>query len=223
MATDILELMSDARDGVFAVDMDQRVVFWNRGAERILGYRAEEILGRQSCCQVLKGVSEQETLLCTSDCAAILLARRRRIPPSRTLLTSSKDGKPKWISITHVLLPGSSPKLDILIHIFHDATQELEAKRLVQQLNSLLGSPPPQFPAGPIVLDVETSNTVGDLSAREVQLIQLLAQGLGTKAIAELLVIRPVTVRNHIRRIFTKLGVHSRLEAVTVVSRQDML
>jgi PAS domain S-box-containing protein len=30
---------------VFAVDADRNVVFWSRGAERVLGFRAEEVLG----------------------------------------------------------------------------------------------------------------------------------------------------------------------------------
>ena len=148
MPSDILELMSEAQDGVFAVDMDQRVVFWNRSAERILGYKAEEIVGEKSCCQALRGYSEQETPVCTTNCGVILLARRREIPPTGILLTTSRDGKPIWLRITHVLLPGSRPNLGTLIHIFHDATQEMEANRLVQRLKDLLAvahkSPPSQ-------------------------------------------------------------------------------
>ena len=54
-------------------------------------------------------------------------------------------------------------------------------------------------------------------------MLQLLAQGLGTNAIAEMLVVRPITVRNHIYRILAMMGVHSRLEAVLAASRRGLL
>jgi PAS domain S-box-containing protein len=40
--------------GLFLVDLDQRIVSWNREAERITGYAADEVLGKH--CSVLKGV-----------------------------------------------------------------------------------------------------------------------------------------------------------------------
>ena len=52
------------------------------------------------------------------------------------------------------------------------------------------------------------------LTARERQILDCLAQGLGTAAIAERLSISRTTVRNHSQRILAKLGVHSRLQAV---------
>lgn len=52
------------------------------------------------------------------------------------------------------------------------------------------------------------------LTAREREILQLFAMGLGTVAIAKRLEISPVTVRNHSQRILAKLGVHSRLAAV---------
>jgi DNA-binding CsgD family transcriptional regulator len=55
-----------------------------------------------------------------------------------------------------------------------------------------------------------------DLSPREHEVLQLFAAGLGTSTIATRLAISRVTVRNHAQRILTKLGAHSRLEAVAM-------
>ena len=52
------------------------------------------------------------------------------------------------------------------------------------------------------------------LTPRQVEVLRLLEQGRSTKQIAEELHLSPETVRNHIRRLFAALGVHSRLEAV---------
>jgi len=40
------ELVADAADAIYAVDDEERIVAWNRGAEELFGYRAEEILGQ---------------------------------------------------------------------------------------------------------------------------------------------------------------------------------
>jgi PAS domain S-box-containing protein len=52
------------------------------------------------------------------------------------------------------------------------------------------------------------------LTPRQVQVLRLLEQGRSTKQIAAELHLSTETVRNHIRRLFRALGVHSRLEAV---------
>jgi DNA-binding NarL/FixJ family response regulator len=52
-----------------------------------------------------------------------------------------------------------------------------------------------------------------NLTRREREVLQLLASGASTKAIASRLGLTPATARNHIHNIFAKLGVRSRLEA----------
>ena len=61
------------------------------------------------------------------------------------------------------------------------------------------------------------------LTDRELEILGLLADGLGQAAIAKRLVISPKTVAGHIERILTKLGVHSRAEAVAVAYREELV
>lgn len=52
------------------------------------------------------------------------------------------------------------------------------------------------------------------LTIREQEILELLAKGKSGNEIAEELHIAPLTVRTHIRNMMSKMGVHSRLEAV---------
>jgi LuxR family transcriptional regulator, maltose regulon positive regulatory protein len=52
------------------------------------------------------------------------------------------------------------------------------------------------------------------LTAREIEVVRLLAAGCSTETIAERLVVSPGTVKRHVGNILQKLQVHSRLEAV---------
>ena len=52
------------------------------------------------------------------------------------------------------------------------------------------------------------------LSERELEVLQLLAQGDSNQEIADQLVIAVVTVKRHVTHIFEKLGVNNRVQAV---------
>jgi len=60
------------------------------------------------------------------------------------------------------------------------------------------------------------------LTAREIEVLELLASGLGQDAIAEVLFISSKTVGTHLQRIISKLGVHSRTEAVIFAYRNGL-
>jgi two-component system, NarL family, nitrate/nitrite response regulator NarL len=60
------------------------------------------------------------------------------------------------------------------------------------------------------------------LTAREGEVLRLLASGLSQGEIAKELVISSKTVASHIERILAKLGVHSRAQAVAVAHRTGL-
>jgi DNA-binding NarL/FixJ family response regulator len=64
---------------------------------------------------------------------------------------------------------------------------------------------------------------VGSLSRREREVLGLVAEGLNNRAIAERLFISENTVKNHVRNIHEKLGVHTRMEAVVRAVREGLL
>lgn len=61
------------------------------------------------------------------------------------------------------------------------------------------------------------------LSPRQLQVLQLLAAGRSTDAIATELSLSTHTVRNHVQAILSKLGVHSKLEAVNTAVQRGII
>ncbi|MGH2379162.1 MAG: response regulator [Candidatus Limnocylindria bacterium] len=61
------------------------------------------------------------------------------------------------------------------------------------------------------------------LTDRELEVLRLLARGKESQAIADELTISANTVRTHLQNIFSKLGVHSKLEAVTAANARGLL
>ena len=70
---------------------------------------------------------------------------------------------------------------------------------------------------------VVTTPSSEELTARELEVLQLLAQGLNNNAIAETLSISDRTVQAHLTNIFSKMHVSSRLEAVLTAIRRGWL
>ncbi|MDH3279561.1 MAG: LuxR C-terminal-related transcriptional regulator [Gammaproteobacteria bacterium] len=65
--------------------------------------------------------------------------------------------------------------------------------------------------------------TAEPLTAREIAVLRLLADGKQTLGIGKLLNISEATVRNHIQQILHKLNVHTRLEAVCMAWRVGLI
>ena len=61
------------------------------------------------------------------------------------------------------------------------------------------------------------------LTAREMEVLRLVARGLNNRDIAKELFISENTVKNHIRNILEKLQLHSRMEAVVYAVREKLL
>ena len=62
-----------------------------------------------------------------------------------------------------------------------------------------------------------------ELTRRELQVLQLAADGLANEEIAEKLVISEKTVKNHIANIFSKLQVNDRTQAILYALRKGLM
>jgi DNA-binding NarL/FixJ family response regulator len=69
----------------------------------------------------------------------------------------------------------------------------------------------------------ETHSRHEELTEREREVLVLLAEGLTNVAIAERLVVSVHTVRNHVANLSSKLGAHSKLEALSIAMRDGLL
>jgi NarL family two-component system response regulator LiaR len=64
---------------------------------------------------------------------------------------------------------------------------------------------------------------IDQLTSREIQILQAIAQGSSTREVAESMFISQLTVQTHVKNILAKLGVHSKLQAVTFALRQGVI
>ena len=203
----LLRSLESTGDGAFAVDEEQRIIFWNRGAEDILEYTAADVIGR-NCMEVIQGADEDGQAVCTLECPTFSRAHLGERVCGRNIRSKTKSGELRWLSMSHLFVNPNSGH-PVLVHIFRNVTPEIEAKKLLKEIVSQISN----YDPGQNGEQMGSSYDTG-LTEREMQVLELLARGGGTAAIAQDLSISNTTARNHIQNILAKLGVHTRLEAV---------
>ena len=70
---------------------------------------------------------------------------------------------------------------------------------------------------------VERQDLMERLTAREREILHLIAEGADNKTIADRLIVSPHTVRTHVQNLLAKLGAHSKLEALTIAARRGLV
>jgi len=65
-------LLDQLFEGVYCLDADRRITYWNQAAERLTGYRAEEVIGRTCADNILVHVDVEGRRLCpAATCPAV--------------------------------------------------------------------------------------------------------------------------------------------------------
>jgi len=72
-------------------------------------------------------------------------------------------------------------------------------------------------------VDEHRESRIEELTARETEILTLLAQNLTSSEIADQLAVSVNTARQHVQNILTKLGVHSKVDAVDAGRRAGVL
>lgn len=208
------------QDGVFSVDSSQRIVSWEPSAEQLLGYRAEDVIGKP-CYEVIAGRDAFNHRYCRNRCPVSVNATRGRPTGNFDVQATLPSGERRWLNVSIVLPKGGDQEFQVL-HLFRDVTRRRQVEEFAQQVSSALrefmsdGNGEPAADAGPPV-------PLPQLSRRESQVLRLLAAGMSTEQIADALSVQPITARNHISRVISRLGVANRLQAVVYASEHRLI
>jgi diguanylate cyclase (GGDEF)-like protein/PAS domain S-box-containing protein len=62
------EILDSLQDGIYYLDRDRTITYWNRGAEKLTGYTADQVIGRSCRNNILNHVNEHGLVLCNDHC-----------------------------------------------------------------------------------------------------------------------------------------------------------
>jgi DNA-binding CsgD family transcriptional regulator len=214
---DILDRIARSGEAVMAIDYGDRIVLWNKEAERLLGRPARSVLGKP-CHEVMGGHDVHGNMYCYRACPVAHQARDTSSEPvhSFPLDVKTGQGKTKRVTMSLFAVPNSRPSLSTIVHVFRETDKKPSAfeRRLAEETRP---PAPPLFP-----MSVGESASV-ELTPREQEILRSMSEGLSTAAIGKKLFIAPVTVRNHVQSILQKLEVHSKIAAVAYAYQHKLV
>ena len=129
-------VLDQLHDGVYFVDEDGRITFWNRGAERITGYTREEMIGRTSSPALL-GHTDEEGLSVSGDQTPVLLALEDGEIREQELYLRHKTGDLVPVMIRVSPIHNSLGETIGGLEVFSDNSSRMLAKRRIEELEAI--------------------------------------------------------------------------------------
>lgn len=119
-------ILDNLYDGVYFVDRERRITYWNRGAERITGYAAAEVIGSRCMDNLLMHVDTRGTPLCKDGCP---LAETIRDGTERSadVYLRHKNGHRVSVNIRVTPLRDEGGVITGGVEVFTDNTETLAA------------------------------------------------------------------------------------------------
>ena len=196
---------------VLVTDEEWRIVSLNPEAERLLGCSSQEAIG-WPCHTVLYGRDRFGNHLPLEQCDVGLMARRREPvhPFEFDVVTATGDTIRAACSVI-VLRDGPECRI---VHILTPIPRAAENTPAARNGNGL--------GVQAATKDGRAARPYG-LTAREHEVLRLLAEGSDCHVIANALFISLPTVRNHVHNVLRKLNVHSQVEAVALAYRERLI
>lgn len=127
-------LLDNLSDGVYMVDRQRRIVYWNRGAERLSGYSGAEVVGRECAAGVLCHVDEDGRLLCPAETCPAEQAMREGRTLERRLFLHHRDGHRVPVRTRIAPLHDGAGQVSGALEVFSDDSAALAAAEQIRRL-----------------------------------------------------------------------------------------
>lgn len=97
-------IIDGLHEGVYFVDLERRITFWNKGAERITGFTAAEVLSHHCRDNILVHVDAEGNQLCAERCPLVAVMQEHVAHAVDHLYLHHKDGQriPVTVSISAI-------------------------------------------------------------------------------------------------------------------------
>lgn len=135
-APQILQAISD---GVYVTDRQRRIVYWNQAAERITGWRAEEVLGKSCYDNILCHVDKDGHRLCGEEYCPLHRAMRtgRASEAPSLVFAQDKSGRRVPVMVNVSPIVDGQGKVIGGVEVFRDYSAQIHDQERARKIQSL--------------------------------------------------------------------------------------
>jgi diguanylate cyclase (GGDEF)-like protein/PAS domain S-box-containing protein len=130
---DLLDHMSD---GVYFVDRNRRILYWNEGAHRLTGYKAEELIGRLCHDEILCHLDYDGNRLCHEGCP-LSACMEDGSPREAKVYLRHKLGRRVPVSVRVQPIRDANGSITGALEIFSDDTAQNDARRRTEAMRRM--------------------------------------------------------------------------------------
>lgn len=127
------ELLDCLADGVHFVDRKRRITFWNKGAERLSGYTAQEVLGKSCADNVLRHVDASGRELCVEGCPLAAVMEDGRMREAQVFM-HHKMGHRVQVTVRATPMRRKVGEIVGAVEVFNMVPQEINVLKEIEQL-----------------------------------------------------------------------------------------
>ncbi|HYA12679.1 MAG TPA: sensor domain-containing diguanylate cyclase [Thermodesulfovibrionales bacterium] len=129
-------ILNNLYDGVYFVDRDKKILYWNRGAEKITGFSAEDVIGKRCWNDVLRHVDAQGNNLCDEECPILKTISHGKIWEAEVYL-HHKDGHRVPVATRAVPIKNTDGEIIGAVEIFSDISSTTALTQKVKELQEI--------------------------------------------------------------------------------------
>ncbi|MBM4300827.1 MAG: diguanylate cyclase [Deltaproteobacteria bacterium] len=129
-------LLDNLYDGVYFVDRERQITFWNKAAERITGFTKAEVLGKRCADNLLRHVDDRGNPLCEGACP-LSHTLRDGVLRSASVFLHHKQGHRLPVAIGVSPITDSGQNIIGAVEIFRDDSATIAALEHLKELEDL--------------------------------------------------------------------------------------
>lgn len=127
------KLLDNIAEGIYFVDVNRTITYWNKGAEKISGYNAKEVTGSSCSNNILVHVDADGTPLCIGECPILDTISNNREHEADVFL-HHRDGHRVPVHVHATPLLDDNGKCIGAIEIFRDNTSHIHDRLIIENL-----------------------------------------------------------------------------------------
>ncbi|HNY10030.1 MAG TPA: adenylate/guanylate cyclase domain-containing protein [Candidatus Wallbacteria bacterium] len=138
LTKDVKDLLDFIFDGIYVVDTDRKIVFWNKGAENMTGYKQDKVRGRKCSDNILNHIDCDGNLVCLCDTCPLKRAVEMDKESIYKLYPLHNDGHRFPVS-THISpVKNKEGKIIGAIEVFRDISEQEKLDALQKKFDKLV-------------------------------------------------------------------------------------
>lgn len=128
-------ILSNIDEGIYFVDKERTITFWNKGAENITGYSPKDVLGKHCYDNILNHIDEEGNHLCFGGCP-LHHTIEDGLPRNINVFLHHKSGHRVPVSVKSVQIHENGQVLGA-VEVFTDRTELLNTAKNIEQLTAI--------------------------------------------------------------------------------------